>query len=101
MNTPFYLSENRGETSVDVNGTHLIGTVITTFDKLKEAFGTPFSGCDKTTAEWAIELPKIKAVATIYDWKTEETPMGEYEWHVGSHNKNPEVIRMIEKILAD
>jgi hypothetical protein len=32
--------------------------------------------------EWIIRFSD-GTVATIYDWKLSETPMGVYDWHIG------------------
>jgi len=73
----------------NVNGTCLQGYVTTTYSDLVAIFGEPtYRGGDKTTAEWVVTFGrgKDKVVATIYDWKEYETPMGEYDWHVGGHS---------------
>jgi hypothetical protein len=55
------------------------------YHQLVEVFGEPEGGGDKTTAEWALEF-EDGTVATIYDWKEYETPMGLYHWHIGGLN---------------
>lgn len=87
--------------AVDVNGTSLMGTVKTDYATLVEKFGEPTytSFGDKVTAEWTLEFAvdadngslgedgNIDYVtATIYDWKELETPMGEYNWHIGGYS---------------
>ena len=83
--------------AVCANGTCLVGTVKTTYTELVEKFGEPtYTNGDKTTAEWCLEFEvdadngsmgedgNIEYVtATIYDWKVDATPYGEYNWHVG------------------
>ena len=84
---------------INVNGTYFLSTITTTFAKLVETFGPPthgpndFTG-DKVTCEWRIEFvigeedPEV-IVATIYDWKTGETPIDvSYEWHIGGKRTN-------------
>jgi len=66
----------------DVNGTHLQGYVQAYYHQLVEVFGEPEGGGDKTTAEWALEF-EDGTVATIYDWKEYDTPLGLYSWHIG------------------
>jgi len=71
-----------------LNFTSLKGYVRTTFKDLCLKLGPPTygpydTGGDKVTCEWKILTDKM--VVTIYDWKTEETPMDEYDWHVGGH----------------
>ena len=72
-------------------GSSLQGYIKTTFADLVEKFGKPdVIDLDKSTAEWCVEFcvdlggGDYKYVnATIYDWKTDSTPLGEYDWHVG------------------
>ena len=72
-------------------GSSLQGYIKTTFADLVEKFGKPDTiDLDKSTAEWCVEFcvdlggGDYKYVnATIYDWKTDSTPLGEYDWHVG------------------
>ena len=79
----------------EFNGGSLKGYVTTTFKDLCETFGTPTHGPfdqwnDKVTCEWRIKTDD-GLIVTIYDWKERETPMGEYEWHIGGHDfKNVE-----------
>lgn len=68
------------------NGTHLQGYVRTDYATLVELFGPGIGGGDKTTQEWVLEFDD-GTVATIYDWKEYETPMGNYDWHVGGKTK--------------
>tara|TARA_B100001778_G_C18387818_1_gene538350 strand:+ start:203 stop:523 length:321 start_codon:yes stop_codon:yes gene_type:complete len=71
---------------VNVTGSSLVGYVKTTYDTLVEKFGDPtYTYGDKTTAEWKLEFDVGDdwVTATIYDWKTYDTPMGEYDWHIG------------------
>tara|TARA_R110000868_G_scaffold103681_5_gene285343 strand:+ start:1199 stop:1492 length:294 start_codon:yes stop_codon:yes gene_type:complete len=76
------------------NGTSLIGYVTTTYATLVKKLGEPQTDGDKTTAEWCLEF-KDGTVATIYDWKLSETPLGEYDWHVGGIG-----VRALEKVQA-
>ena len=78
-----------------VNGSHLLGTIKTSYDKLVEMFGEPNGGsCDKVHNSWDIEFEvydtrgevEDTVYANIYDWKEEDGSMskrGEYEWHIG------------------
>ena len=74
-----------------LTGSSLQGYIKTTYAALVEKFGEPDTiDLDKSTAEWCVEFcvdeggGDYKYVnATIYDWKTDSTPMDEYEWHVG------------------
>ena len=72
--------------AVSTSGTSLVGTVKTTYGELVEKFDEPtWKYGDKTTAEWnlSFEVGDDSVIATIYDWKTHDTPMGEYDWHIG------------------
>jgi hypothetical protein len=73
----------------NANMTSLKGEFPITFAELVEIFGRPKHGpnadLDKTTCEWALTF-EDGTVATIYDYKTDRTPMGLYEWHIGGHD---------------
>lgn len=73
----------------NINMTGLKGEFPITYAELVEIFGKPKYGpnadLDKTTCEWALTF-EDGTVATIYDYKTNRTPMGEYEWHIGGHD---------------
>jgi hypothetical protein len=69
-----------------VNGTSLQGYITATYDQLVERFGQPEGGGDKTTVEWMLQFAD-GTVATIYDWKVDETPTSMYNWHIGGVNK--------------
>ena len=45
----------------------------------------PNADLDKTTCDWALTF-EDGTIATIYDYKTNRTPMGLYEWHIGGHD---------------
>ena len=70
-----------------INGTCLQGYIETTYDELVKVFGKPteFEG-DKVTVEWTIQFSD-GTVASIYDWKLSETPMGVYRWHIGGRSQ--------------
>lgn len=77
-------------TDANVNGTSLQGYITTDYATLVETFGSPSYGPndttgDKVTCEWAL-LFADGTVATIYDWKEYETPMGRHRWHIGGTN---------------
>ena len=93
--------------AIDVTGSSFMGNVKTSYAELVEVFGEPIahnSADGKVTAEWKIEFginddltwakpmhpgdiySDRSVIATIYDWKTGETPLGEYNWHIGGHN---------------
>ena len=73
-------------TDADANMTSLQGYVPARYDQLVKVFGEPTDSGDKTTAEWALQF-EDGTVATIYDWKEYETPMGLYNWHIGGMSK--------------
>ena len=70
----------------DVNMTSLQGYIEAYYHQLVEVFGEPEGGGDKTTVEWCLSF-EDGTVATIYDWKEYETPMGRYQWHIGGRSQ--------------
>jgi hypothetical protein len=75
-----------------MNGTSLIGYVVTTYDKIFNTFGEPYytsdDPSDKVPAEWVITFKDGK-VATIYVYKTGGVvPKEEYRWHVGGNSRD-------------
>jgi len=69
-------------TEADANRTSLQGYMPARYEELVAVFGEPEGGGDKTTVEWCLSF-EDGTVATIYDWKEYETPMGLYYWHIG------------------
>ncbi len=74
----------------NMNMSSLKGEFPITFAELVEIFGKPNYGpndhnLDKVTCEWMIEF-EDGVKASIYDYKTHSTPMGEYEWHIGGYD---------------
>lgn len=72
------------------NGGSLKGYIRTDFQNLCETFGPPTHGPfdyegDKVTCEWKI-MTDNGLFVTIYDWKEGQTPLGQYEWHIGGHD---------------
>lgn len=69
--------------NANTNMTHLVGNLRATYADLVEVFGQPDerSG-DKITCSWHLKF-EDGTVATIYDWKEDETPLGDYDWHIG------------------
>jgi len=68
------------------SGSCLRGYIKTTYDELVNVFGEPTTlKGDKVNVEWTIKFSD-GTVATIYDWKQSETPMGVYDWHIGGFN---------------
>ncbi len=70
-----------------INGTCLQGYIETTYVELVNVFGKPteLSG-GKVSVEWIIRFSD-DTVASIYDWKLSETPMGVYKWHIGGRSQ--------------
>jgi hypothetical protein len=73
-------------TGANANMTCLQGSMPARYDELVAVFGEPEGGGDKTTVEWCLAF-EDGTVATIYDWKEYETPMYEYNWHIGGMSK--------------
>ena len=74
---------------ISSNGTCLQGYIETTYDELVKVFGKPTElegDGDKVTVEWILQFSD-GTVATIYDWKLSETPMGVYNWHIGGRSQ--------------
>ena len=73
----------------NANMTSLKGEFPITYAELVEIFGRPNYGpnadLDKTTCEWNLKF-EDGTKASIYDYRTSSTPMGEYEWHIGGHD---------------
>lgn len=83
----------------DAMGCGLVGKVETTYDDLVKAFGapSPASSDGKTTANWILKF-SCGTVATVYDWKEDETPKGAYPWHVGG--KNHRAVQLVAACLV-
>lgn len=82
----------------DVDMTSLQGYVKTTYDKLVEVFGEPhYLGGDKTTCEWSVRFID-GTIATIYDYKESETPLNEYDWHIGGFNQY--AVKRVKELLT-
>lgn len=82
---------------VGVSGTCLQGYVHTTYAHLLHVLGKPTCrDGDKTTCEWDIKFDD-GTIATIYDWKTDSTPTGPYDWHVGG--SEPRSVFLVGLIL--
>lgn len=86
----------------NANMTGFKGEFPIAFAELVEIFGQPKYGpncrdLDKTTCEWALTF-EDGTIATIYDYKTDWTPMGEYEWHIGGHDAEA-VVRVHDCII--
>ena len=73
-------------TEADANMTSLQGYMPARYEQLVAVFCEPEAGGDKTTVEWCLQFAD-GTVATIYDWKEYETPMGLYSWHIGGRSQ--------------
>jgi len=86
----------------NMNMSSLKGEFPITYAELVEIFGRPNHGpndynLDKVTCEWMIEF-EDGTRASIYDWKTGRTPMGEYEWHIGGYDAQS-YTRVVDTII--
>lgn len=92
---------------VDVNGTHFIANIQTTYQKLVEVFGEEthgMSGDQKCECQWKL-LFLDGTIATIYDWKTNKTyckvngvsKEDNTNWTIGGANSKS--LSMVEKEL--
>lgn len=90
---------NTGEAVGIQSGTSLMGYVKATYSEIVALFGEPHlgpSGDGKVNVEWHVEFAVHDDefetddiyVATIYDWKEAEVPIGAYEWHIGGHSRD-------------
>ena len=75
-----------------VDGTSFRGDFYAYYHELVEVFGEPDHGpnqklFDKVTCEWDLQF-EDGTIATIYDWKEPETPMGRYLWHIGGKSSD-------------
>lgn len=84
----------------------LKGYVTTTFAHIKSVLGDPIYGptndpYDKVSCEWIITF-QDGTTASVYDYKTGKTPMGEYSWHIGGNSsKAVEYISHLLGVKAD
>ena len=82
------------------NETSLRGYVKTNLETLIKKLGEPIrdhSGDGKVTCEWIIDFGD-NTVATIYDWKTKQTPTEKYNWHIGGKGIN--VVEKVGSVLG-
>jgi len=71
----------------NASGTSLQGYIRAYYHQLVAVFGEPdLTNGDKVTAEWCLDF-EDGTVATIYDWKEYETPMGLHRWHIGGKSQ--------------
>lgn len=83
----------------DIGNTSYQGVIVTTYAELVASLGDPhYTGGDKTTAEWDF-VTGCGVVFTIYDYKQDETPMFEYEWHIGGADQ--QVIEIVQGLFPN
>ena len=82
----------RSEPTTTESMSHLVGYVLTTYEKLEEKLGqpdyiregtysNPLDESDgKTSTEWE------RGSFYVYDWKNESTPKGLHRWHIGGES---------------
>lgn len=92
------------DSGVDLNMSSLQGYVSTTYEKLVDLFGAPtYSDADpneKVNAEWLVEAKvydpedddSVYVKFSIYNWKTGNVPVEEYNWHVGGFDNYAPII---------
>ena len=73
-------------------GTSLQGEYKTNYETLVEVFGEPteIDLDGKIDAHWSLQFLTTEGpeIVTIYNWKTDGVPYGEYDWHIGGHSSN-------------
>ena len=103
------------EGTTAITGSSLSGYVEATYHELEQVFGEPTYAdedpSEKVQTEWTLRLNGV--VATIYNWKTQQTPRGLYRWHIGGFGKGEvemvqeavdayrKAVRAVEKYMAD
>ena len=98
------------EKNNNMDGTHLVGRVETTYKNLVEKLGPPHHDYqtepNKTSVEWSLRFPKTNDVVTIYNWKDGKNYLGDDEgdeienitdWHIGCYNSK--VVPMIKEVI--
>lgn len=90
---------------IKITGTCFQGEIISSFQKLVDAFGQPLKSdfiCYKSDAEWWVKFTDGK-VATIYNWKDGKNYLGKdgmkteeiMNWHIGGRDK-----AIVERIIS-
>ena len=88
---------------IKTTGSSLMGYVKSDYTTLVTIFGEPTVkiGGDKTTVEWHLEFEDDALgtiMATIYDWKTDTTPLSTYNWHIGGFS--PSAVYAVEDYMG-
>jgi len=88
------------EGTTATTGSSLSGYVEATLYELTQVFGAPtYRNEDldeKVQTEWVLRLNG--AVATIYNWKTGQTPRGLYRWHIGGFGRGE--VELVQEAVA-
>ena len=83
--------ETHNTTTINTDGSSLVGNVDVTYKELKSLFGAPIKRDDgKTDAQWQIKFSD-GTIASIYNWKDGKAYLGDSglpveqitDWHVG------------------
>lgn len=87
--------------STNVGGTHLQGYITIPYDAIVNKLGNPQEGCDKTQAEWTIEIESNEksVVANLYDYKEYRSVEQVTEWHIGGFNQD--ALKLIQCIFPN
>ena len=93
----------------NMNGSHFVGGVETTYKNLVDKFGPPHFvasdfGDKKIDVEWSLKFPWSGDVCTIYNWKDGKNYLGAEgkkvenitDWHIGGYNSK--VVPMIKEV---
>ena len=103
------------EGTTAITGSSLSGYVEATYHELEQVFGEPTYAdedpSEKVQTEWTLRINGV--VATIYNWKTQQTPRGMYRWHIGGFGRGEvelvqeavdayrKAVRAVENYMAD
>jgi len=86
------------EKNVELDGTSLMGYVTTSYSRLCDVFGDPCRrNGDKIKVEWSLRF-EDGTRASVYDWKEDEIPMGNYQWHIGGDRRS--AVDRVQECLA-
>ena len=88
------------EGTTAITGSSLSGYVEATYYELEQVFGEPTYALEdpseKIQTEWTLRLNGV--VATIYNWKTQQTPRGLYRWHIGGFGRGE--VELVQEAVA-
>lgn len=83
------------------NGSCLRGVINASFQEVVDAFGLPLPGDgEKVKAEWIVcfDLGHETVIATIYDWKRDESPESNCTWNIGGFDMR--CVELVEDAIA-